>query len=267
MRRPLRPSTGLLSLGSLGSLLAAALGCSHTAEEVRGDPPPPPSPWMQVGLQMTGPEAEKEKFERCAKIAYEMGIAISAQAPVRAVMTLSDGGNRLTVVREGQTLRDESRPRWGMSSLCADAFAAAADASGFAVHVSRAEPGPECMLKGAVEGSVGGEWFALPSYDAALGIMRLQAARGGMNYVVMDAMRQIGGMLMINGRGYLCTGAPPVQGPAPMAPMAPAPAVPQGPACVPDCSPGYTCVGGKCVSACNPPCSGSQKCGADRTCR
>jgi hypothetical protein len=123
------------------------------------------------------------------------------------------------------------------------------------------------MLRGAVEGSVGGEWFAMPSYDAALGIMRLQAARGGMNYVVIDALRQIGtGMLVLNGRGYACSGPPPQAPPPALVPAPPPVPAQQGPACVPDCSPGYTCVGGKCVSACNPPCTAHQKCGADRTC-
>lgn len=258
----------LIKAISAASLAGAALGCSHGADEVRGDPPAPAAPWLTVGLQVTGPEAEREKFERCAKMAFDQGIAISAQAPVRAVMTLSDGGNRLTVTREGQTVRDEGRPRWGMSSLCADAFAAAAEAAGYPVQITRAEPGPECSMRGMVEGTVGGEWFAMPSYDAALGIMRLQAARGGMNLVVMDAMRQIGGnMLTINGRGYVCAAPPPVTapmgGPALLPQLAPPPAVP---ACAPECSPGYACVAGKCVSACNPPCAAGQKCGADRVC-
>jgi hypothetical protein len=37
-------------------------------------------------------------------------------------------------------------------------------------------------------------------------------------------------------------------------------------ACEPECSPGYACVRGTCVSACNPPCGPGQRCGADRAC-
>jgi hypothetical protein len=49
--------------------------------------------------------------------------------------------------------------------------------------------------------------------------------------------------------------------------VAPAPAssAPAG-ACEPDCSPGYTCLRGTCVSSCNPPCAAGQRCGADRIC-
>jgi hypothetical protein len=36
--------------------------------------------------------------------------------------------------------------------------------------------------------------------------------------------------------------------------------------CEPSCSPGYLCIRGSCVSACNPPCSSDQHCGEDRTC-
>lgn len=39
-----------------------------------------------------------------------------------------------------------------------------------------------------------------------------------------------------------------------------------GGACVPDCSPGYVCIDGACVTSCNPPCSAGQICGADRVC-
>jgi hypothetical protein len=52
--------------------------------------------------------------------------------------------------------------------------------------------------------------------------------------------------------------------PAPPAPAPPAPAA--AGACEPDCSPGYTCLRGVCVSACNPPCPAGERCGADRVC-
>jgi hypothetical protein len=36
--------------------------------------------------------------------------------------------------------------------------------------------------------------------------------------------------------------------------------------CAPDCSPGYTCLNGQCVEACNPKCVSPERCGADRSC-
>ena len=34
----------------------------------------------------------------------------------------------------------------------------------------------------------------------------------------------------------------------------------------PDCSPGFTCLHGACVTACNPGCAGGEQCGGDRSC-
>jgi hypothetical protein len=42
--------------------------------------------------------------------------------------------------------------------------------------------------------------------------------------------------------------------------------LPATPVCEPSCSPGYLCIRGSCVSACNPPCGSGQHCGDDRTC-
>ena len=36
--------------------------------------------------------------------------------------------------------------------------------------------------------------------------------------------------------------------------------------CTPECSPGYTCLDGRCLSQCNPACDAGQRCGADRLC-
>lgn len=51
---------------------------------------------------------------------------------------------------------------------------------------------------------------------------------------------------------------------APLAPenVAPAPAA----VCVPDCRPGFTCIDGQCVSACNPPCGTGTHCDASAMC-
>jgi hypothetical protein len=49
-------------------------------------------------------------------------------------------------------------------------------------------------------------------------------------------------------------------------PPPPAPPAPPAGVCEPDCSPGYTCLRGTCVSACNPLCGENERCGADRLC-
>lgn len=254
----------MFRLALSGSLFL--LCCSH---EARVDPAqtPPPDAWLQVALEVTGPAADRDKYERCVKTGYELGVAVSPQAPVKAVLYLQDGGNRVIISPmnggvAGAPVRDEARPGWPMPALCADAFATAADWAGHPVQISRSEPGPECAMRGLIEGESRGGWFAVPSYDAALGAMKLRAARAGMNLLVVDAVRQLGAqVLTLNGRGFTCQGG--VVGGI-VGGEAPPPAA--GPACVPDCSPGYTCVGGKCISACNPPCAAKQHCGEDRLC-
>lgn len=49
------------------------------------------------------------------------------------------------------------------------------------------------------------------------------------------------------------------------APKKAAPAV-AAPACAPPCREGFTCLQGKCVSACNPPCAANERCTSDRRC-
>lgn len=36
--------------------------------------------------------------------------------------------------------------------------------------------------------------------------------------------------------------------------------------CEPECSPGFVCVRGRCVEACNPPCAADERCTLERTC-
>ena len=113
------------------------------------------------------------------------------------------------------------------------------------VVISKAEPPHECTPVGTIQS---GGWSAEAAYDG----MRKQAAKRHANYVVLDGVA--GGVF---GRAFACpVSAPPSSGMPP----------PSGGACVPDCSPGYTCVAGQCVSACNPRCSPGEQCGADRGC-
>jgi hypothetical protein len=116
------------------------------------------------------------------------------------------------------------------------------------VTISKAEPPPGCAPLGTVQG---GGWSAEAAYDS----IRTKAAKRHANYVVLDGVAGA-----IFGRAFAC----PV--PSPDASSTPEAGQAGAPACVPDCSPGYVCVVGKCVSACNPLCAAGQLCGADRTC-
>ncbi|MDB4936363.1 MAG: hypothetical protein JWP87_3335 [Labilithrix sp.] len=117
------------------------------------------------------------------------------------------------------------------------------------VQLSKAEPPSNCEMVGTV---AGGGW----SVDEAYSELRSQARRKHANYVVLDGIAN-----GVFGRAFRC----PVEAPATAATAAPAPRA-AGPACEPECSPGFTCVRGACVSACNPPCEKGQRCDADRAC-
>lgn len=129
------------------------------------------------------------------------------------------------------------------------------------VQVSKAEPPPYCIPVGAViAGGYGPE--------DAYGGLRKRAADAGGNYVVMDGLAPGG----IFGRAFRCPVGPapvPVMANAPASPpphAGPAAAPPAAASCEPECSPGYLCLKGACVSACNPPCASGQRCEADRLC-
>jgi hypothetical protein len=124
--------------------------------------------------------------------------------------------------------------------------------------VSNQEPGPGCEFLSVVTASEGDE------SDPYQGLReRALALRG--NYLVPDASRASrltwGYRVAYEARGrvFRCAAIPAVVRVAP----APIPAIPT---CEPECSPGFTCVRGTCVSACNPPCSSDQRCLADRLC-
>jgi hypothetical protein len=250
MRAVLHPV--LLSL----PLLACASGPIPT-----DDPKPPMAPWMSVALTLTGEDASRDKFDDCLEAARAAGVRVTGAAPTRITLSLRSERNELAVEQPGQPPLGKTLPGWNMAALCSAAFAAAVPPA-LLPNLSRAEPPPYCQPAGVVEGKHRAFW-GLANYEAALADLTLKAARQGVNYVVMDAVRQpAAALLYAGGRGFRCPQAA-------AAPLIVAPAMPAPPAvaaCVPDCSPGYVCVGGTCISACNPPCAAGQQCGADRTC-
>jgi len=98
------------------------------------------------------------------------------------------------------------------------------------VFVSKAEPPVFCRQIGGVSLT-----FREDDYNGNIAALRAQVAEAVGNYLVIDAATA--------GRAYDC--------PKP---------------CVPECSPGFTCVERACVSACNPPCKSGESCGGDRSC-
>jgi hypothetical protein len=100
-------------------------------------------------------------------------------------------------------------------------------------------------------------------YERAAEALRREARKRGGNYVHMQWMGQLSVYkVIVRGRLYSCPADALKQAPS----LATA-AVANSSVCEPDCSPGYTCLRGTCVSACNPPCAAGERCGSDRTCR
>jgi hypothetical protein len=134
------------------------------------------------------------------------------------------------------------------------------------VRVERREPPDGCRPLGFVEGTAPA--FGDSYENSVRGLQREAAKRGG-NWVTIDAtgMRNMW-VSTTRGRAYFCDDevleadrTTRASGSARAEASTTAPST-----CEPDCSPGYTCLRGTCVSACNPSCSAGERCGADRMC-
>jgi hypothetical protein len=149
--------------------------------------------------------------------------------------------------------------------------------------------GPEvtlrgCRLLGPVEGKDSDRWVqGGPRLETAMLDLRKKAVIGGGNTLVTDSIEpprdtDYTPTFTVRARLFSCSAE--AQGlaaaPSPSPPGssvlpapsggAPGPKAAPEPHCEPDCSPGYTCLRGTCVSACNPRCGANERCAADRVC-
>ncbi len=142
---------------------------------------------------------------------------------------------------------------------------------------STGAPPTGCRMLAALEGKDTNRWSpGGPHYEKAVVELRRQAVIGGGNFLFIDnvAPPRDSDYLpayVVKARLFACPATTPASVPT-VAAVAPPPPVhpPAQPSpalvCEPDCSPGYTCLRGKCVSACNPLCEAGERCGADRIC-
>lgn len=136
-------------------------------------------------------------------------------------------------------------------------------------------PPRSCRLLGPLIGKDSDRWVpGGPRYETAMLDLRKKAVLGGGNYLVMDSIeppqdRDYTPTFIVRAKLFACpsTGAERATAePAPSSAASAAPKRTAPPICEPDCSPGYTCLRGTCVSACNPLCAAGERCGADRIC-
>jgi hypothetical protein len=138
-------------------------------------------------------------------------------------------------------------------------------------------PRSGCRALASLEGKDTDRWVpGGPYYEKAVTDLRRQAVLGGGNYLFIDSTtppRDTDYMpaWVVKARLFSCprvavepaaNAASPASGAATAAPASSSVAL----VCEPDCSPGYTCLRGKCVSACNPLCGAGERCGVDRIC-
>lgn len=137
---------------------------------------------------------------------------------------------------------------------------------------TKIEPPKDCRALGPLEGKDTDRWAAGGlSYEAALLDLRKKAVTGGGNRVVVDEVTSPRATdylpaFLIEARMFTCPVAGAAVASAPGPAIASAAAAPAR-VCEPDCSPGFTCLRGVCVSACNPLCGAGERCSADRICR
>jgi hypothetical protein len=144
-------------------------------------------------------------------------------------------------------------------------------------------PPAGCRMLAQLEGKDDDRWAVGGlHYEKAILALRRQAVLGGGNYLFIDKVappRDTDYMpaFIVQARLFACPAVLPaatvLAAASSSAPAAQPPATTGAPAppatalvCEPDCSPGYTCLRGKCVSACNPLCAANERCGADRIC-
>jgi hypothetical protein len=143
------------------------------------------------------------------------------------------------------------------------------------VELATTEPPPSCGYVSPIKGSTLVGDIADANGDAVR-----NAVMTGGNYVVIDVLERpviagVGGYV-VRGRLFNCPrpAAPqPARAPVQIASVAPQNAAQASDAvvlpkaiCEPDCSPGFTCLHGACVTACNPGCASGEQCGGDRSC-
>src|SRR5262245_3575928 len=143
-----------------------------------------------------------------------------------------------------------SRARIGILFLGGACTAADPRAMAAVEVTNQGAPPSSCRPLGLVDGKDADRWSAGGmTYERALTDLRRKAVEGGGNYVVIDATappRETDYLpaFVIHGRLFACP-----SGPRPAPSAAVVQAAPR--VCEPDCSPGYTCLRGTCVSACN----------------
>ena len=184
------------------------LGCSESSAVLRSDEPLPGA-WLQVAMMLTGPESSDDKFDRCVRTARDHGIWVQVRAPIKLIFSLKSSGNRITLGRYGAPpLRDEVRPQWSMQALCLSGLTMAAEAAGHNVTIMKADPGPGCVMRGAVEGKSVAS-FTPATYEEAIGDAMLRAAQQGMNYLSLDGVEKRSTSVLVSARGFSCEGAAP----------------------------------------------------------
>lgn len=232
-----------------GTALSVALVGCVSSPIPTDDPMPMANVWLEINFQLSGSEANGDKWSRCMSIAREHHIRFTRSSPLRVTLDLESERNELEIFEGEQKLLAKTMPGWSMEALCTTALASAVPPAQRPL-IGPLPPPPGCVPMGIVQGTHTSSWGPA-NYEAGHAALTLRAASQGITHVMLEAMQQPAiTVVTLAGQGFRCAGG-----------------ALAAPGCNPLCSPGYACSAGACVPVCNPPCSAGQTCAADRSCR
>jgi len=184
---------------ALLAVVVLSAACHHGAQGpvLLTSTSPEPRPWITVSLIVAGSQANDNKRKSCLDEAHSAGIQLAPGAQVAATLYFLDRDDYL----EGPGV-----PRFVFGAMGSDATCKLALGKltklDQLVQVAKIDP-VDCKSTGSVEGSDFG-FFHPGSYDAAVVEAQFKVRAAGGNRFVLDASRQQGTRIIVNGRGFLC---------------------------------------------------------------
>jgi len=156
-----------------------------------------PQAWTTVALTVAGSEADDNKRDSCLEEAQNAGIQIAQTAPVSGTLYFLGDNDYL----EMQGAPHIPIAGMGNNAECKVALAKLTNLDALVV-MTKGDPAG-CQPTGNVEGSDAG-FFHPGNYDAAVVEAQFKVRAAGGNKFVLDATRQVGNRMVVNGRGFVC---------------------------------------------------------------
>lgn len=185
---------------ALASLLGLAACHRTSGPTLLTTPAMGQRPWISVSLIVAGDEADEDKRDTCIEEARNAGIELAPNAPRGGTLYFLDHDDYLDIPGAPHMVFSAMGP----DATCRIALARLTELDRI-VPFHNGAPRPDCQDVGRVEGSDSG--FLHPgSYDAAVAEAQFKVRMMGGNLFVQDSSRQIATRVVVNGRGFRCSG-------------------------------------------------------------